>query len=151
MAAKKTRKLKSIENEAPDINSIIQDTSSNKPETTPERQLPIPAIRETDLSQISSFYARVLAEAERLDFETAARTKGLDDEITLMRVKIKAILENHPDDIRLLVSASNILVRMVKTRHSMTEKQDKNLGEAITKIIRDIGVPLGVSVLNKKL
>ena len=44
-----------------------------------------------------NFYARVLDEAEQLDFETAAGIDGIDDEITLLRMKIKSILEKGLD------------------------------------------------------
>ncbi|MDP6576783.1 MAG: hypothetical protein QF594_03045 [Dehalococcoidales bacterium] len=36
-----------------------------------------------------SFYSKVLDEAEPLDFELVADVNGIDDEITLLRVKIK--------------------------------------------------------------
>jgi len=98
-----------------------------------------------------AFYARVLDQAEALDFETAAETEGLDDEITLLRVKIKALLEKDPENLELLMAATGMLTKLIKARYSMNKKQEKNLGEAIKNIIRDIGVPLGVAVLNKKL
>jgi hypothetical protein len=97
------------------------------------------------------FYSGVLGEAETLDFETAAKTEGLDEEITLLRVKIKTLLEDDPGNLKLLIAAADILTKLVKTRYSMNKKQEKNLGEAIKNIIKDIGVPLGVAVLNKKL
>jgi hypothetical protein len=99
----------------------------------------------------AGFYAKVLEEAEALDFETAAKTEGLDDEITLLRVKIKSLLEKDPENLELIIAATNMLTKLVKARYNMNKKQEKNLGEAIKNIIKDIGVPLGVTVLNKKL
>jgi hypothetical protein len=97
------------------------------------------------------FYDKVLAGAEKLDFQTASGIEGIDDEITLLRVKILAIVENDPENIKLLMAATNMLARLVKIRYSMNKKQEKSLGESIRKIITEIGVPLGVAVLNKKL
>lgn len=97
------------------------------------------------------FYNRVLDAAEKLDFQAAAGIEGIDDEITLLRVKIKAIIENDPENIKLIMAATNMLAKLVKIRYSMNKKQEKSLGEAIKNIIRDIGVPLGVAVLSKKL
>lgn len=94
---------------------------------------------------------KVLIEAEALDFETASKTEGLDDEIALLRVKIKELVKRDPENIELIMQATNMLAKLVKARFSMTKKQEKNLGQAIKNIIRDIGVPLGVAVLNKKL
>lgn len=99
----------------------------------------------------AGFYAKVLEEAEALDFEAAAGTEGLDDEITLLRVKIKWLIKKDPENVKLLTTAANMLAKLVKARYDMNKKQEKNLGEAIKNIIKDIGVPLGVAVLNKKL
>ena len=99
----------------------------------------------------SGFYAKVLDEAEQMDFETAGGVDGIDDEIALLRVKIKSIVEKDPENIKLIMAATNMLAKLVKTRYSMNKKQEKNLGEAIKNIIQDIGVPLGVAVINKKL
>jgi hypothetical protein len=99
----------------------------------------------------TGFYAKVLDTAEALDFEAVAGTEGLDDEITLLRVKIKTLVTNDPDNLKLIMEAANMLAKLVKIKYSMTKGQKKNLGEAIKNVIRDIGVPLGVAVINKKL
>jgi hypothetical protein len=148
----KNKKPQEPDNNSQDVNNELQDTGDKPQETiTADQETLTSLIKETDSGEISSFYARVLEEAEKLDFQTASRAEGLDDEISIMRVKIKMLMEQHPDDVNLLISAFDMLVKMVKTRYSMNKKQDKNLGAAIQNIIRDIGVPLGVTVLNKKL
>jgi hypothetical protein len=164
MTEKKTKNLKAPENKNPSPgedkdqipNHKIQiPNKSQIPNNNPQIPSPISPLsreeRKTGEREKTSFYARVLEEAERLDFETAAKTEGLDEEITLIRVKIKKLLESDPNNVRLLVSATKILVSLVKARYSMNKKQEKNLGEAIKNVIRDIGVPLGVAALNKKL
>jgi hypothetical protein len=98
-----------------------------------------------------SFYARVLDEAEKIDFETAAGVDGIDDEIAIMRIKIREILANDPDNIRLLMAASEQLTKMVKARYKMDRGQKNGLKEGIRNIIRDIAVPIGVAVLKDKL
>ena len=97
------------------------------------------------------FYSGVLDEAEKLDFEEAAGVDGIDEEIALLRCKIKSILEEDPENVRLLIDATDTLANLVKMRYHMSRKQEKNLGEAIKNIIRDICVPLGIAVINKKL
>ncbi len=98
------------------------------------------------------FYAKVLDEAEQLDFELATGVEGIDDEITLLRVKIKSILENDPENIRLIMEATNILARLVKTRYNITKEQRKGLKEAIGNVLKDVALPLGIGIgatLNK--
>jgi len=93
-----------------------------------------------------SFYARVLDEAERLDFELASGVEGIDDEIALLRVKIKSLLENEPENIRLIMQVTNALERLIRTRYSISKEQRKGLKEAIGNVIRDIALPLGIGV-----
>lgn len=92
------------------------------------------------------FYSRVLDEAEKLDFEQAASVDGIDDEITLLRVKIKSILEKDPENIRLIMAATNALAGLVKTRYRISREQRKGLKEAISNVLRDVALPLGISV-----
>jgi len=92
------------------------------------------------------FYARVLDEAERLDFELASGVEGIDDEIALLRVKIKSLLENEPEDIRLIMQVTNALERLIRTRYSIGKEQRKGLKEAIGNVVRDIALPLGIGI-----
>jgi hypothetical protein len=98
-----------------------------------------------------SIYAKVLDEAERLEFQNLAGIEGIDDEIALLRVKLQTLVRDDPENINLMMAITNMLTKMVKAKYAMNKKQEKSLGEAIKNVIRDIGVPLGVAVLNKKL
>ena len=101
------------------------------------------------------FYAKVLDEAEKLDFERAAGVDGIDDEIALLRVKIKSVLEKDPENIRLVMAATNALAGLVKTRYRITREQRKGLKEAISNVLREVALPLGISagadIIGKRL
>jgi hypothetical protein len=92
------------------------------------------------------FYSRVLDEAGKLDFELAAGVEGIDDEIALLRVKIKSILEKDPENIKLIMQATNILAGLVKTSYKMTKEQRKGLKEAIGNVLKNVALPLGIGV-----
>ena len=92
------------------------------------------------------FYARVLDEADQLDFELASGVEGIDGEIALLRVKIKSLLENEPENIRLIMQVTNALERLIRTRYQITKEQRKGLKEAIGNVIKDIALPLGIGV-----
>jgi hypothetical protein len=94
-----------------------------------------------------SFYSKVLDEAEQLDFELASGVEGFDDEIALLRVKIKSLLENDPENIKLLMQATNTLTRLVKAKYHITKEQKQGLKEAIGNVLRDIAIPLGIKVI----
>jgi len=92
------------------------------------------------------FYSKVLDEVERLDLELAQGVEGVDDEIALLRVKIKSILESDPENIRLIMEATNTLARLVRTRYNITKEQKKGLKEAIGNVLKDIALPLGIGI-----
>jgi len=92
------------------------------------------------------FYSKVLDEAEQLDFMLATGVEGIDDEIALLRVKIKSILSKDPENIKLIMQATNTLAKLIKTRYNITKEQKKGLKEAIGNVLRDIAIPLGISL-----
>ena len=92
------------------------------------------------------FYSRVLDEAEQLDFELASGVNGIDDEIALLRVKLKSILGDDPKNIKLIVEATNALERLIRTRYKISKEQRKGLKEAIGNVLRDIALPLGIGI-----
>jgi len=93
------------------------------------------------------FYSKVLDEAEQLDFELASGVDSFDGEIALLRVKIKSLLEKEPENIKLLMQATESLARLVKTNYNITREQKKGLKEAIGNVLRDIAIPLGIKVI----
>ncbi len=92
------------------------------------------------------FYSKVLDEAEQLDFQLATGVEGIDDEIALLRVKIKSILENNPENIKLIMQATSALERLIRTRYKITKEQRKGLKEAIGNVLRDVALPLGIGI-----
>ncbi len=92
------------------------------------------------------FYSKVLDEAEQLDFELAAGVEGFDDEIALLRVKIKSVLENDPENVRLLMEATSTLANLVKTKYKISKEQRKGLKEAIENVLKEIAIPLGIGI-----
>jgi len=92
------------------------------------------------------FYSKVLDEAEQFDFELASGVNGIDDEIALLRVKIKSILEKDPENIKLIMQATSTLAGLVKTRYKISKEQRKGLKEAIGNVLRDVALPLGIGI-----
>lgn len=92
------------------------------------------------------FYSKVLDEAEQLDFELATGVEGIDDEIALLRVKIKSLLESDPENIKLIMQAANTLARLVRTRYNISREDKKGLKEAIGNVLRDVALPLGIGI-----
>ena len=92
------------------------------------------------------FYSKVLDEAGQFDFELASGVNGIDDEIALLRVKIKSLITHDPDNIKLIMQATSTLAGLVKTRYKISKEQRKGLKEAIGNVLRDVALPLGIGI-----
>jgi hypothetical protein len=95
------------------------------------------------------FYSRALSEAEKLVLEEARDVEGLDEEIALLRVKLRELLQNDPGQCDLHLKITNTIARLVGIRYNITMEQKKSLREAITRVLTEIAIPLGVKTLVK--
>lgn len=97
----------------------------------------------------SGFYSRALDEAEKLAVEEACGIEGLDEEIAVLRVRLRQLIQQHPEKFELQLKVAAAITRMVGMRYNIGREQKKSLREAITRVITDIAVPLGVKILFK--
>lgn len=95
------------------------------------------------------FYSQVLDEAEKLQLEQARSIEGIDEEIAILRVKFRELIEKHPENIELALEVANTIARLVKTHYNITREQKKSLKEAIAKVLTEIALPLGIKALPK--
>jgi hypothetical protein len=95
------------------------------------------------------FYSRALDEAEKFELEEALHVEGIDDEIALLRIKLRELLEEQPERIDLHFEAANVIARMVKTRYQITGKQKKSLKEGIQKVLTELATQIGVGIAIK--
>ena len=68
------------------------------------------------------FYSKVLDEAAQRDFRLATSVEGIDEEIELLRIKIKSVVEHDPDNIKVIMQAINSLARLVRTRYNISKE-----------------------------
>jgi len=93
------------------------------------------------------FYSKVLTEAEKLELNEAASIEGLDAEIAIMRFKLKQLLEQCPERIDLHMSAASTLARLIRIQYQITPEQKNRLKDAITMVIKDVAIPLGLKFI----
>ena len=93
------------------------------------------------------FYSQVLDESEKLQLAQAREIEGIDEEIAILRLKLRNLIDKQPERFDLHLEAANTIARLVRTRYSITKEQKKTLKEAITKVLTDIAVPLGIKAL----
>jgi len=95
------------------------------------------------------FYGQALNEAERLELEEARGVDGIDEEIAVLRVKLRELIVAEPERFELHLKLANTIARLVTTRYNITKEQKKSLKEAITKVLTEIAIPLGIKTLIK--
>ncbi len=92
------------------------------------------------------FYSNVLSAEEQEEYERARLMDGFDDEIALLRVKIKSLVENYPENVRLITLALNTLARMVMTRNNVEPARKETVAETITNILKGVALPAGIGI-----
>ena len=107
------------------------------------------ARKSTPKSQKPGFYAQALSEAEKLLLEEARSVEGLDEEIAMLRVKLRELIQNDPDRFDLHLKVTNTIARLVGIHYDISKEQKKSLREAITRVLTEIAIPLGVKILVK--
>ncbi len=89
------------------------------------------------------FYSRELNKEEMQDFNIAAGMEGIEEEIALLRYKIKrAVTSGEISDLIPLSKIIYALEKLIRTNHKVFARQDK-LSEAMRNVYRDILVPIG--------
>jgi hypothetical protein len=95
------------------------------------------------------FYSNVLNAAEKRRLTVASDVEGIDDEIAVLRVKIKTILEKDPENIKLLVFAVATLANLMKARLHINKDQGKSLLRSLLKLGKEVALTSGASAVSE--
>ena len=93
------------------------------------------------------FYSQALNEAERLELEEARGIDGIDEEIAILRVKLREIIATKPERLDLHLRMASTIARLVTIRYSISKEQKRSIKEAITKVLTEIAIPLGIKAI----
>jgi len=93
------------------------------------------------------FYGKALDEAEKLELEEARGIEGIDEEIAILRVKLRELILAKPESLDLHLKVATTIARLVTTRYNITKEQKRSLKESVTKVLTEIAVPLGIKSL----
>ena len=92
------------------------------------------------------FYSHVLTPDEQADFDQATEVEGLEEEIALVRVKLKSLIARDPDNTKLIMRGVATLEKLVKTRYNNGKEEKQGLREAIENVLKDVAIPIGVGI-----
>jgi hypothetical protein len=85
------------------------------------------------------FYASALDAAERRQLDAAAELEGFDDEIAVLRVKLREALAKHPEDLALMLRGIDLLVKAVSARYRLSDEAAGTLADNIAGVVRGVG------------
>ncbi len=93
-----------------------------------------PAHKRTARKRAVPFYSSSVDEAEALI--EAAEIDGLDEEIALLRLGLKNCATKHPGEFAVVVKGAEAIVKAVRARYRMNEKNAQALSEAMAKAVK---------------
>lgn len=99
------------------------------------------ARKESD--SLRNFYEDALTEAERLELPVAQAVDGLDQEIAVLRVRMKAALREHPEDLPLIARGLDMLVKAVAARYRLSPKARRDLADNLSALLDNLGAAFG--------
>ncbi|MBI1886338.1 MAG: hypothetical protein HYS09_08540 [Chloroflexi bacterium] len=91
---------------------------------------------------LQNFYQGALSEAEQLELAQAQHVEGLDEEIAVLRVRLKAALRQRPEDLALIAKGLDMLVKAVAARYRLSPKARRDLADNIGAVIDNLSVLL---------
>jgi hypothetical protein len=92
------------------------------------------------------FYSRVLPASERKHYEETVQIEGLDEEIAVMRIKLKSLVRSKPAEIMLITRAANSLTRMINARNRLAAKAKPGGTDPVLSVLNEIAIPAGISL-----
>lgn len=93
--------------------------------------------RRSKLAQ--DFYGSALDAAERIELEAASEVEGLDKEIAVLRMKLREVLSERPEDLQLMLRGIELLVKAVSARYRLSKEAGENLADNLAGVIRGAG------------
>ncbi|MGI2336653.1 MAG: hypothetical protein ACRKGH_08470 [Dehalogenimonas sp.] len=124
------------------------DCAQSQPNPAPETESTIPATPRRRGGQPGNrnavthgFYARPIPEQREEALSQAEEVQGLDEEIALLRSKIRRLEDLDPDNIKLAMQAINTLSNVVMRRRYVVVKDHNGILNALKELLVGVSVP----------
>jgi hypothetical protein len=92
----------------------------------------------SDHDMVSLFYESALSEAERTALVQARGIRGLAEEAALLRVRLRSVLEERPEDSEVLFAGVRLLVNVLIAQHRLTGQQAEDLTASAAAIVEQM-------------
>jgi hypothetical protein len=89
------------------------------------------------------FYSSSFIGVDKTVLNQASRITGLDDEIALLRARLKVILKDDPNNLRLISEVASTLARLVRTSQKCGFNKTENLEQIRWNLLYRMGTQFG--------
>ena len=86
-----------------------------------------------------AFYESAMDEAERDLLQDARKIEGLDEEIAVLRVKLRSAVKKRPANLPLMFRGIGLLVKAVSARYRLSKQSEADLADSLDRVIRGAG------------
>ncbi len=87
----------------------------------------------------SGFYEEALTQAEQVALSQARDLDGLDEEIALLRVRLRSVAAEDPENLAAFLKGMELLVKAVGARYRLSKKAQEDLMESVMGVLEGIG------------
>ena len=87
------------------------------------------------------FYSKVLTQSEKHALKTAEDLDGLDQEIAILRLKLRSLLANDGQNIRLITQTVETLGKLYHIKSTSGSSDSSKLKEALEAVMDEFVIP----------
>lgn len=96
------------------------------------------------------FYSPSVSEEERAELPEAMTVEGLDEEIALLRVRVRKLIKKDPENTKALFRGMGLLVRAVRAKHMISGKKEEKLPKTVSKLLKQARKDFGLKVADEE-
>jgi hypothetical protein len=86
-----------------------------------------------------NFYRKALDAAGQIELDEASDIEGLDDEIALLRVRLRKVVDEKREDFPLMLRGIELLVKAVSARYRLSKQAEEDLAGSLASLVRGVG------------
>ena len=85
-----------------------------------------------------SFYDAALTATERAEIDDARGIEGLEDEIAILRLRLREVLAERPEDLELLERGVRLLTQSLRAEHRLASREASGVTDAATRLFEQL-------------
>lgn len=88
-------------------------------------------------SEAKRFYDSAVPEGDRVALDVAREVEGLDQEIAVLRVRLRRALEDHPEKMTLMLKGVELLVKALAAKYRLPKDAKTEVSASIEGVLNE--------------